>query len=73
MKASIEYCTMWGYEDRAASLATLLKKHCKAEVELIKSSGGVFEVVVDGELVYSKKATGDFPDEAQLLKQIVGS
>jgi selenoprotein W-related protein len=51
----------------------MLKKHCKLEVELIKSSGGVFEVMVDDELVYSKKATGDFPDEAQLLKQIVGS
>jgi len=48
----------------------MLDKHCKAEVELIKSSGGVFEVLVDGELVYSKKATGDFPDEAQLMKQI---
>ena len=73
MKASVEYCTMWGYEGRAASLADMLKKHCKAEVELIKSNGGVFEVVVDGELIYSKKATGDFPDEAQLLKLISGS
>ena len=29
-----------------------------ATVELIESSGGVFEVVKDGELIYSKKATG---------------
>ena len=29
--------------------------------------------MVDGELVYSKKETGNFPDEAQLLKQIGGS
>jgi selenoprotein W-related protein len=47
-----------------------LKKHCGVEAKLIKSSGGVFEVVVDGELVYSKKATGDFPDEMQLVKGI---
>lgn len=39
-----------------------------AEVELIASGGGVFEVVVDGKLVYSKKATGEFPDEAVLLQ-----
>jgi len=39
-------------------------------VKLIQSSGGVFEVVVDGELVYSKKATGTFPDEMLLLQQI---
>ena len=32
-----------------------------AEVELVKSSGGVFEITLDGELVYSKKATGRFP------------
>ncbi len=28
------------------------------EVRLVPSSGGVFEVTVDGELVYSKKGTG---------------
>jgi selenoprotein W-related protein len=39
-------------------------------VELVKSSGGVFEVTVNGELVYSKKATGTFPEETPLLKSI---
>lgn len=29
-----------------------------AEVELIESGGGVFEVEKDGELIYSKKRTG---------------
>jgi len=48
----------------------LLKKHYGVDVELIGSTGGVFEVVVDGELVYSKKATGEFPDEQQLLDQL---
>ena len=28
------------------------------DVRLIPGSGGVFEVTIDGELVYSKKATG---------------
>ncbi len=37
------------------------------EAELIRSSGGVFEVVADGALVYSKKATGEFPDEEKLV------
>lgn len=58
---------------RAVSLAALLKKHCAIDAELVKSSGGVFEVVVDGELVYSKKATGVFPDEMTLVRQISGS
>lgn len=29
---------------------------------LVEGSGGVFEVQVDGKLVFSKKATGRFPD-----------
>lgn len=32
------------------------------ELTLIPSSGGVFEVEVDGDLVYSKKATGRHPE-----------
>lgn len=48
----------------------MFKKQCDAQVTLIKSGGGVFEVVVNGELVYSKKATGCFPDEQMLMKQI---
>ena len=58
---------------RAVSLAALLKKHCGNDVELIPSTGGVFEVVVDGVLVYSKKETGEFPDEQLLVKQQVNS
>lgn len=42
-------------------------------VELIKSSGGVFEVRVNGELIYSKKATGRFPDENTLLADIIAA
>ena len=34
---------------------------------LKKSSGGVFEVMVDGRLAYSKAKTGAFPTDAELL------
>jgi predicted Rdx family selenoprotein len=30
----------------------------------------VFEITVDGRLSYSKKATGDFPSDAQVLKSV---
>jgi selT/selW/selH-like putative selenoprotein len=36
-------------------------------VKLRRSSGGVFEITVDGRLRYSKKATGQFPTEAEVL------
>ena len=34
---------------------------------LIEGSGGVFEVKVDGRLVYSKKATGRFPENDEVF------
>jgi len=39
-------------------------------VALQRSGGGVFEITVDGRLAYSKKATGAFPDDAQVLAAI---
>jgi selT/selW/selH-like putative selenoprotein len=39
-------------------------------VSLKRSGGGVFEITVDGRLAYSKKATGSFPDESQVLAAI---
>jgi selenoprotein W-related protein len=41
-----------------------------AEVELIESSGGVFEVTVDGELVHSKKATGRHAEWEEVRQRI---
>lgn len=37
-----------------------------AEVSLIKSGGGVFEIERGGDLVYSKRATGRFPTEDEV-------
>lgn len=49
-----------------------MREQLNADVDLIAGGGGVFEVVVDGKLVYSKKATGEFPDEEKLLKALSG-
>jgi predicted Rdx family selenoprotein len=32
----------------------------------VRSSGGVFEITVDGVLKYSKQATGRFPTDAEI-------
>ena len=37
-----------------------------ADVELVKSGGGVFEVTVDDRLVFSKKSLGRFPEAGEL-------
>ena len=41
-----------------------------ASYELVPGTGGCFELTVDDELVYSKLATGEFPDEEALLAQV---
>ena len=38
--------------------------------ELIEGSGGVFDVTVDGKLIYSKHATGRFPDHDEVLSKL---
>jgi selT/selW/selH-like putative selenoprotein len=41
-----------------------------ADVRLIESSGGAFEVTVDGALVFSKLRTGRHPDDGEVLRLI---
>ena len=38
--------------------------------ELIPSSGGVFEVTVDGELIFSKQALDRFPEHVEIFQEI---
>jgi selenoprotein W-related protein len=41
-----------------------------SEFSLIPSSDGVFEVVLNNELVFSKKELGRFPDEGEVINAI---
>lgn len=41
-----------------------------AEVSLVPSSGGVFEVSVDGALVFSKKALGRHAGQGEVVRLI---
>jgi selenoprotein W-related protein len=40
----------------------------EAEVQLLESSGGVFEVTVDGELIYSKKSLKRHAEPGEVLR-----
>ena len=51
-------------------MAAQLEDKLGVEARLTAGSGGEFEVVVNGELVYSKRATGEFPEEQPLLETI---
>ena len=73
MKLSIEYCNVWNYLPRAASLAsTILKKYgtSVSSLKLIPSSGGVFEILNDENVVFSKKNEGRFPEENEIINAL---
>jgi selenoprotein W-related protein len=42
------------------------------QAELIKGSGGIFDVTADGALIYSRHRTGRFPDNAEVLQALRG-
>ena len=59
MKISIEYCVVCNYQPRAASLAAEIRQRFPdAELVMIPSRGGRFEVLRDGKPVYEKSKTG---------------
>ena len=50
-----------------------LKNRFTSKIDLIASSGGVFEVEVDGKEIFSKRKTGRFPEESELAERIENS
>jgi len=52
---------------KASSLAADLKQEMDLQSELVEKSGGVFEVYLDDELVFSKNELGRFPNDGEVL------
>lgn len=72
-RIEIEYCTGCRWMLRAAWTAQELLTTFEAEagaVALVPGSGGVFEVRVEGETVWSRNERGRFP-EMKELKQLI--
>jgi selenoprotein W-related protein len=56
---------------RAVSLADeILNNYANkvGEFNLIPSTGGVFEVSFEGDLIFSKKDLGRFPEDGEIMK-----
>lgn len=67
---TIEYCSSCGYLAKAASLAeVILRTNTRtiAEVKLVPSDDGAFEVSADGMLIHSRKATGRHANPDDIL------
>ena len=70
MKISIEYCAEWNYQPRALRARDMVREQFKTNIDLVSSSGGVFEITIDDKLVFSKKKEGRFPTDNELIELI---
>lgn len=72
-RVEIEYCTRCRWLLRAAWTAQELLTTFEAEigeVSLVPGTGGVFDVRVGEETVWSRKADGGHPDLAELKRRV---
>jgi selT/selW/selH-like putative selenoprotein len=53
-------------------LAAAIKDSSGAEAELIEGDKGVFDVVVDGDLIFSKHEVGRFPTNEEVIEKLGG-
>ena len=51
-------------------MAAAIPKEHHVAPNLIEGSGGIFDVQVDGQLLFSKKETGRFPEDHEVLSAI---
>ena len=69
----IEYCTSWAYLGRAVALSrTLLKEHEDkiTELALVPSHGGVYEITLNDELIFSKKELDRYPEKDEVEEMV---
>ena len=70
---SIKYCVPWDYVPQAVSLSKQLMNLCSWDIsgiQLIPGTQGAFEITFDGDLIYSKKQTGEFPSNELIARLI---
>ncbi len=73
MNIHIEYCIKWNYEPEFDRVSKIIKKispnsNISSNREYPRS--GAFEIEIDGEIIYSKLKTNNFPTEEDINKLI---
>jgi selenoprotein W-related protein len=69
---AIEYCVPCDYSDHALQVSRELISHYQHVIDtltLVTGSKGVFEVTVDGNPIFSKKALDRHPKPGEVLQQ----
>ena len=57
---------------RASSLAAEIKKELGIDSQVVRGSGGIFDVSVDGKRIFSKHDEGRFPTEKEIVDKVRG-
>lgn len=69
----IEYCTQCGWLLRSSWMAQELLTTFVDEIDVLSlrpSTGGVFEILVNGRCVWSRKVDGGFPEITELKRRV---
>ncbi len=72
-RLEIEYCTQCRWLLRAAWMAQELLTTFEADlggVTLVPGTGGIFEVRLDNEIIFSRKEQGRFPESKELKQRV---
>lgn len=67
---TIEYCKGWSYAFRYQELAGTIRQVPGVQVTGVKGRPNSFEVLVNGELIYSKLKTGTFPETDEMTEKV---
>ena len=51
-------------------MAAEIKKQLGLDSQLVRGSGGIFDVSVDNERIFSKKQEGRFPSEKEIVDKL---
>jgi len=71
MQVNIIYCNQWSYRPKASRAGDeIIKAYPDADLVGVPSFGGVFDVEVDGETIFSKDKEMRFPIDGELIKRI---
>ena len=70
MEIKIYYCAPWNFTSYAAGLAEELNKTSGFQAVIIEGSKGIFDVVADGKLVFSRSETGRLPEPGEIIHKL---
>ena len=70
-RLSIHYCGTCNYRPIAAGFSRVIEAETGIKPELVHSPEmGAFEITVNDELIFSKNASGRFPDFAEIVESV---